>query len=46
MLDQADFDLPGPIPLAWRRRYRSGDGGTDGWFGQGWSHPLATELWL
>lgn len=45
-LDQTDFTLSGPIPISWRRRYRSGDGRTDGWFGQGWSHPLATELWL
>lgn len=46
MLDQTDFSLPGDIPLDWRRRYRSGDVRTDGWFGQGWSHPLSTELWL
>jgi RHS repeat-associated protein len=45
-LDQLDFELPGPIELEWRRQYRSGDARADGWFGQGWSHPLATELWL
>ena len=45
-LDQLDFQLPGPIELEWRRQYRSGDARSDGWFGQGWSHPLATELWL
>ncbi|MEN9365832.1 MAG: hypothetical protein RL489_190 [Pseudomonadota bacterium] len=45
-LDQLDFSLPGPIELAWRRQYRSGDARRDGWFGQGWSHPFATELWL
>lgn len=45
-LDQLDFELTGPIKLAWRRRYRSGDARCDGWFGQGWSHPLATELWI
>ena len=45
-LDQLDFELPGPIELEWRRQYRSGDARSDGWFGQGWTHPLATELWL
>ena len=43
-LDQLDFQMPGPIELEWRRQYRSGDARTDGWFGQGWTHPLATEL--
>ena len=45
-LDHLDFELPGPIELEWRRHYRSGDARTHGWFGQGWSHPLATELWI
>nr|WP_289623609.1 RHS repeat-associated core domain-containing protein [Paracidovorax valerianellae] len=45
-LTQTDLRLSGPIALAWIRQYRSGDARTDGWFGQGWSHPLATELWL
>ena len=45
-LDQLDFQLPGPIELEWRRQYRSGDARSDGWFGQGWTHPLATELWI
>lgn len=45
-LDELDFELPGPIELKWRRQYRSGDARSDGWFGQGWTHPLATELWL
>src|SRR5688500_7760905 len=45
-LDQLDFELPGPIALEWRRQYRSGDARSEGWFGQGWSHPLATELWI
>ncbi len=45
-LDQLDFELPGPMELEWRRQYRSGDARTHGWFGQGWSHPLATELWI
>jgi RHS repeat-associated protein len=46
MLDQTDFSLSGDVNLEWRRRYRSGDARVDGWFGQGWSHPLSTELWL
>lgn len=45
-IDHLDFELPGPIELEWRRQYRSGDARTHGWFGQGWSHPLATELWI
>ena len=45
-LDQLDFQLPGPIELEWRRQYRSGDARSDGWFGQGWTHSLATELWI
>ena len=45
-LDQRDFQLPGPIELEWRRQYRSGDARRDGWFGQGWTHALATELWI
>lgn len=45
-LDQLDFELPGPIALEWRRQYRSGDARSGGWFGQGWSHPLAMELWI
>lgn len=45
-LDQLDFELPGPIALEWRRQYRSGDARRDGWFGQGWSHSFAPELWI
>jgi hypothetical protein len=45
-LDQLDFQLPGLIELEWRRQYRSGDARGDGWFGQGWTHSLATELWV
>ena len=45
-LDHLDFELPGPIDLEWRRQYRSGDARRDGWFGQGWSHSFATELWI
>ncbi|WP_284415815.1 DUF6531 domain-containing protein, partial [Acidovorax sp. SUPP3334] len=45
-LTQTDLRMGGPLALAWIRQYRSGDARTGGWFGQGWSHPLATELWL
>jgi YD repeat-containing protein len=45
-IDHTDFQLPGAIELVWRRQYRSGDARTHGWFGQGWSHALATELWI
>ena len=45
-LDQLDFQLLGPIELEWHRQYRSGDARSDGWFGQGWTHPLAIELWI
>ena len=44
-LADSDFSLPGPIALDWDRKYRSGDG-RGGWFGQGWSAPLAVELLL
>lgn len=45
-LDQLDFELPGPIALEWGRRYRSGYSPNEGWFGQGWTHPLAAELFI
>jgi len=44
-LSEKDFSLPGIIPLAWTRQYRSGDV-RSGWFGQGWNSPLAVELSL
>lgn len=40
-----DFVLPGRIPIEWTRKYRSGDT-RRGWFGQGWSTPLAVTLAL
>ncbi|GKS74443.1 DUF6531 domain-containing protein [Acidovorax sp. SUPP950] len=45
LMDETDFTLPGPIPLVWRRRYRSGLA-EDGPWGRGWSHPMARELRL
>ncbi|NHZ64324.1 DUF6531 domain-containing protein [Massilia genomosp. 1] len=44
-LTESDFSLPGLIDLEWIRKYRSGDI-RFGWFGQGWSTPLAVELTL
>ncbi|WP_326542161.1 DUF6531 domain-containing protein, partial [Pseudorhodoferax sp.] len=45
LLAETDFTLPGPIPIAWQRRYRSGNTEDSSW-GQGWSHPLTQELRL
>ncbi|MGD8913921.1 MAG: DUF6531 domain-containing protein, partial [Candidatus Thiodiazotropha sp.] len=44
-LTQSDFELPGLIPLAWSRKYRSGDQ-RQSWFGQGWSVPWNVTLAL
>lgn len=44
-LTDTDFELPGDLSLIWTRQYRSGDV-REGWFGQGWSHPLGVELAL
>ncbi|WP_375576372.1 DUF6531 domain-containing protein [Paracidovorax oryzae] len=45
ILADTDFELPGPLPLAWRRFYRSSDR-RPGWLGWGWSTPLSIELAL
>lgn len=45
LLDETDFQLPGPIPIRWRRRYRSGHRESSPW-GQGWAHPFTLELRL
>jgi len=42
----SDFELPGPIPLAFTRRYRSSFCDRDGVLGHGWSHGLDQQLWL
>lgn len=41
-----DFELPGPIPLAFTRRYRSSCCDRDSPLGHGWSHALDQRLWL
>ncbi|RAR71619.1 YD repeat-containing protein, partial [Paracidovorax anthurii] len=45
ILSETDFELPGPLPLQWRRFYRSSDR-RPGWLGWGWSTPLSIELAL
>ncbi|MFE8645562.1 DUF6531 domain-containing protein [Sphingomonas sp. NCPPB 2930] len=45
VLAQTDFALAGPLPVEWRRFYRSSDR-RPGWTGRGWSSPLAIELAL
>lgn len=35
VMEQADFDLPGRLPIQWSRQYRS-DQGHVGWCGRGW----------
>jgi len=41
--DELDFTLDAPLPLAWQRTYTSSNANT-GWFGQGWSVPVADRL--
>jgi len=38
--DHIDFELCGPLPLVWRRRYKSSNRERRGELGHGWSHPL------
>ncbi|MEN9865083.1 MAG: hypothetical protein RL748_673, partial [Pseudomonadota bacterium] len=45
LLIDTDFSLPGTLAVDWTRHYRSGNL-QDGWFGQGWSHPMGVELAL
>ncbi len=41
-----DFELPGPIPLEFSRRYRSGFCDRDSSLGYGWSHSLDEQVWI
>jgi len=44
-LSQIDFEIPGQIPIIFKRHYRS----TNIWqsdLGYGWSHPFGVRLWL
>ena len=38
--EHIDFELCGPLPLVWRRRYKSSNRERRGELGHGWSHPL------
>jgi RHS repeat-associated protein len=42
----SDFELPGPIPLEFSRRYRSGFCDRDSPLGHGWSHSLDEQIWI
>ncbi len=44
LFEATDFHLPGPVPLAWKRTYRSTASGTRSELGFGWSHPWAVHL--
>ncbi len=41
-----DFELPGPLPLRFSRRYRSSFCGRDSVVGYGWSHTLDQQIWI
>ncbi|MCA9652322.1 MAG: hypothetical protein KC501_20580 [Myxococcales bacterium] len=41
-----DFELPGPIPLRFSRRYRSSFCERDSALGFGWSHCLDQRVWI
>ncbi len=42
----SDFELPGPIPLSFTRRYRSSFCDRNSVLGYGWSHSLDERVWL
>ena len=44
--EELDFELPGPIPLAWQRLYSSHDVRDESLLGRGWSMPYSMELVL
>ncbi|HHX4056766.1 MAG: RHS repeat-associated core domain-containing protein [Burkholderia contaminans] len=44
--DDTDFELPGPLPIVWRRLYSSHDDRADSLLGLGWSVPISVELRL
>ncbi|MCC7541816.1 MAG: RHS domain-containing protein [Deltaproteobacteria bacterium] len=44
--EDTDFELPGPIPLIFKRHYDSSMSARDGVLGYGWSHSLDQAAWL
>ncbi|WP_454718786.1 RHS repeat-associated core domain-containing protein [Caulobacter segnis] len=43
IVEYTDFELPGPLPLTWTRRWNSASG-IDGDLGSGWSHSFDMAL--
>ncbi len=46
LFSHLDFELPGPIPLSWKRLYRSSAINQRSELGHGWSHPFNQYLTL
>ncbi|WP_127560038.1 DUF6531 domain-containing protein [Saccharospirillum alexandrii] len=46
LFSQVDFELGGPLPLVWKRLYRSTASARKGDLGFGWSHPFDQSLTL
>ena len=44
LFSHVDFELGGPLPLVWKRLYRSTASGRRGDLGYGWSHPFDQSL--
>lgn len=46
LFSQVDFELGGPLPLVWKRLYRSTASARRSQLGHGWSHPFDQSLVL
>jgi len=46
LFSHVDFELGGPLPLVWKRLYRSTASGRRGDLGYGWSHPFDQSIEL
>ncbi|GGX41020.1 DUF6531 domain-containing protein [Saccharospirillum salsuginis] len=46
LFSQVDFELGGPLPLVWKRLYRSTASARRSLLGHGWSHPFDQSLVL
>ncbi|TCS41139.1 RHS repeat-associated core domain-containing protein [Reinekea marinisedimentorum] len=44
LYEVVDFSIPGPVPVSWKRTYRSTATATRSDIGYGWSHPWAMHL--